>query len=295
MDIDLLAKMVKEAILDHDSVTLPGVGCFVAELVPSTFSDKGYTINPPYRRLYFSPKQGGDTYLVDLYARDNEGVDADMATRILTEFLAEMKEVLKVKKTVVFPGLGRLRATRENHFFFVADEDLDIYPEGLGLAPLSLKTHVETPEEVATAVAGLAELIEEIPGQAGNDEKETVGNDEKEPVTEPVPVSVQETETEPEPEPIPEPEVVPEPEEEEEIPGQAVNDKEEAGNDEEKQGPVEEPEPKKSHRKFWRIVLIVLGVLLALLLVLVLLSRIAPGLLDPLLYSKEELQILRYQ
>ena len=143
--------MVKEAILDHDTVTLPGVGCFVAELVPSTFSDKGYTINPPYRRLYFSPKQGGDTYLVDLYARDNEEVDTDMATRILTEFLTEMKEVLKVKKTVVFPGLGRLRATRENHFFFVADEDLDIYPEGLGLAPLSLKTHVETPEEVATA------------------------------------------------------------------------------------------------------------------------------------------------
>ena len=126
MDIDLLAKMVKEAILDHDVVTLPGVGCFVAELVPSTFSDKGYTINPPYRRLYFSPKQGTDTYLADLYARDNQGVDANMANRILTEFLTEMKEILKVKKTVVFPGLGRLRATRENHFFFVADEDLDI-------------------------------------------------------------------------------------------------------------------------------------------------------------------------
>ena len=361
MDIDLLAKMVKEAILDHDSVTLPGVGCFVAELVPSTFSDKGYTINPPYRRLYFSPKQGGDTYLVDLYARDNEGVDADMATRILTEFLAEMKEVLKVKKTVVFPGLGRLRATRENHFFFVADEDLDIYPEGLGLAPLSLKTHVETPEEVATAVAGLAELIEEIPGQAGNDEKEpmpepesveeispraTLGrndkdaelgrNDKEGPESEPV----QEAETETEPEPIPESEVVPEPEEEEEIPGQAGNDEKEpepepveeispraalgrndkdavlVQNDKEAtlgrndkdaeldrndkdaelgQNDKEEPEPKKSHRKFWRIVLIILGVLLALLLVLVLLSRIAPGLLDPLLYSKEELQILRYQ
>ena len=287
MDIDLLAKMVKEAILDHDTVTLPGVGCFVAELVPSTFSDKGYTINPPYRRLYFSPKQGGDTYLVDLYARDNEGVDADMATRILTEFLAEMKEVLKVKKTVVFPGLGRLRATRENHFFFVADEDLDIYPEGLGLAPLSLKTHVETPEEVATAVAGLAELIEEIPGQAGNDEKE----------------------------PMPEPESV------EEISPRATlgrndkdaalgrNDKDAALGRNDKDATLgrndkdaeldrndkEEPEPKKSHRKFWRIVLIILGVLLALLLVLVLLSRIAPGLLDPLLYSKEELQILRYQ
>ena len=277
MDIDLLAKMVKEAILDHDTVTLPGVGCFVAELVPSTFSDKGYTINPPYRRLYFSPKQGGDTYLVDLYARDNEEVDADMATRILTEFLGEMKEVLKVKKTVVFPGLGRLRATRENHFFFVADEDLDIYPEGLGLAPLSLKTHVETPEEVATAVAGLAELIEEIPGQARNDEEEA-RNDEEEPVMEEISPRAafgrnDKEESEPEPEPINEPAKV------EEIPDQVGND---------------EVKPKESHRKLWRILWIVLSVLVGLLLVFVLLSRIAPGLLDPLLYSKEELQILRY-
>ena len=285
MDIDLLAKMVKEAILDHDTVTLPGVGCFVAELVPSTFSDKGYTINPPYRRLYFSPKQGSDTYLVDLYARDNEEVNADMATRILTEFLSEMKEVLKVKKTVVFPGLGRLRATRENHFFFVADEDLDIYPEGLGLAPLSLKTHVETPEEVATAVAGLAELIEEIPGQAGNDEEGQAGNDEEEPVPEPKPVP--EPEKEPEPETEPEPEPIPEPEKVEEIPDQV-------GKDEEDQVGKDEVKPKKSHRKLWRWILIVLGVLVGLLLIFVLLSRLAPGLLDPLLYSKEELQILRY-
>ena len=294
MDIDLLAKMVKEAILDHDTVTLPGVGCFVAELVPSTFSDKGYTINPPYRRLYFSPKQGGDTYLVDLYARDNEEVDADMATRILTEFLAEMKEVLKVKKTVVFPGLGRLRATRENHFFFVADEDLDIYPEGLGLAPLSLKTHVETPEEVATAVAGLAELIEEIPGQARNEEDE-VRNEEEEARNE---------EEEPEAEPVPEPvegpaEEEPEPEKVEEIPGQARNEEEEARNEEEepvvRQAHQPVPEPKKSHRKLWRILLIVLCVVVGLLVIFVLLSRLAPGLVDPLLYSKEELQILRYQ
>ena len=244
MDIDLLAKMVKEAILDHDTVTLPGVGCFVAELVPSTFSDKGYTINPPYRRLYFSPKQGNDTYLADLYARDNEEVDAGMANRILTEFLAEMKEVLKVKKTVIFPGLGRLRATRENHFFFVADEDLDIYPEGLGLAPLSLKTHVETPEEVATAVAGLAELI-----------------------------------AEPEPEPVPEPVEGPAEEPVEEIPDQVGND---------------EPKPKKSYRKFWKVVWIALGAVAALLLLIALVGHLFPGVLDPLLYSKEELQVLRY-
>ena len=51
MDVDLLSKIIKELILDKDRVVLPGLGCFVAEVVPATFSDKGYTINPPYRKL----------------------------------------------------------------------------------------------------------------------------------------------------------------------------------------------------------------------------------------------------
>ena len=307
MDIDLLAKMVKEAILDHDVVTLPGVGCFVAELVPSSFSDKGYTINPPYRRLYFSPKQGTDTYLADLYARDNQGVDANMANRILTEFLTEMKEILKVKKTVVFPGLGRLRATRENHFFFVADEDLDIYPEGLGLVPLSLKTHVETPEEVATAVAGLAELIaepepeptpapepepvavEEIPEQVGNDasEPEPVVAPEPAPVPEPTPAPVPEPETIPEPQPAPEPVVAPKPEPAP-VPEPVKETPEQVRKDE------QVPEPDTPKRNWGKILLIALGAVAAVLVLCALLGRIAPGLMDHLLYSKEELEILRY-
>ena len=130
MDIDLLSKMVKELILDNDEVYLPGIGSFVAELVPSTFSDKGYTINPPYRRLSFRQRQDGtDTALIDFYIRSNN-LEREAGLRIIRDFLEEMKEVLEQKKSIVFPGLGRLRATRENNFFFVADEDLDIYPDG---------------------------------------------------------------------------------------------------------------------------------------------------------------------
>ena len=160
MDIDLLSKMVKEVVLDHDSVTLPGLGSFVTEIVPASFTDRGYTILPPYRRLFFSPKQGDDTLLVDIYRKSNPDASEADATRILVEFLQEMKEVLKVRKTIIFPGLGRLRATKENNFFFVADEDLDIYPAGFGLQPISLKTHEETPEETEAAVAGLANILE---------------------------------------------------------------------------------------------------------------------------------------
>ena len=160
MDIALLSKMIKEIILDEDEVTLPGIGTFIAEIVPSTFSDKGYTINPPYRRLYFIQRQGSDTLLTDFYSQSNS-VSRETAARIMTAFLQELKETLKERKAVVFPELGRLRATKENHFFFVPDEDLDIYPYGFGLERISLKTHQETEEEVAEAVSDLAEILEE--------------------------------------------------------------------------------------------------------------------------------------
>ena len=175
MDIALLSKMIKEIILDEDEVTLPGIGTFIAEIVPSTFSDKGYTINPPYRRLYFIQRQGSDTLLADFYSQSNS-VSRETAARIMTAFLQELKETLKERKAVVFPELGRLRATKENHFFFVPDEDLDIYPYGFGLERISLKTHQETEAEVAEAVSGLAEILDapnrEIPDQVRNDGEE---------------------------------------------------------------------------------------------------------------------------
>ena len=159
MDIDLLSKMVKELILDKDEVSLPGVGTFVAEMVPSVFSDKGYTINPPYKRLSFRQKStGDDSLLIDFYARCNK-LDIETASRIIREFLHEMRHVLETRKSIVFPGLGKLRATRENYFFFVADEDLDIYPEGFGLEPISLKTHEETPAEVSATMAALRGIL----------------------------------------------------------------------------------------------------------------------------------------
>ena len=133
-----MSKMIAELIVDHDRVGLPGVGTFFTELVPSTFSDRGYTINPPYRRLSFLPNAVENDLLVDFYAEVN-GIPADVSREYLSQFLAELCVVLKERKTIILPGLGRLRATRENNIFFVPDENLDIYPEAFGLAPVSLK------------------------------------------------------------------------------------------------------------------------------------------------------------
>lgn len=176
MDIDLLSKMVKELILFNDRVSLPGLGCFIAEIVPASFSDKGFTINPPYRRLYFRSQPSDGDLIVKFYA-ESENIEEDVARNILTGYVKEMVEVLKVKKTIVFPELGRLRATKENNFFFISDEEVDIYPEGFGLESVSLKTHGDTAERVGKLLDNELFAVEEVTGTVVED----VGSEVAEP------------------------------------------------------------------------------------------------------------------
>lgn len=273
--------MVKELILDNDRVVLPGLGSFVAEVVPSTFSDKGYTINPPYRRLYFRSKPDEGSELAEFYASTNK-VELDVAERIVADFIKELRSILHTKKTVVFPGLGRLRATKENNAFFVADEDLDIYPAGFGLEPVSLKTHQETKEEVSAAIVDLKSILEE-----------TVPEPEPQPVPEPEPQ--QEPQTMPEPEPEPEPQPMPEQEPEPEP--QPVPEPQSEPQ------PVPEPQPvtevqtpsEPKERKFTKTVIITVAAVLLLLVIYAVIGRLFPDWIDRFLYTPEELEIINYR
>ena len=326
MDIDLLSKMVKELILDNDRVVLPGLGSFVAEVVPSTFSDKGYTINPPYRRLFFRSKPDEGDELAAFYASTNN-VDKSVADRIIKDFVAELKPLLHTKKTVVFPGLGRLRATKENALFFVANEDLDIYPAGFGLEPISLKTHQETKEEVSAAVAGLKSLLSEtvadadkpvpIPTPVPEPVDEPVDEPVAEPVVEPIseaivePIAEPQAEQEPVIEPLPaaEPEVTPEPVSE------PVSEPVPETTPEPEPTPVSEPAPepapvqvaetpaepqkeasvkKPAGRTLLTIVITLAVVFILLLVAIAVVGRMYPEWIDQLLYTGEELRILNY-
>ena len=224
MDVGQLAQMIRELVPSNGEIALPGVGVFVVEEVPASFSDRGYTVNPPYMRLAFRQKESSDNSLVKLYARDKSISEKEAAT-ILGGFFKRLASVLKEKKSIALPGLGRLRATNENIFFFVQNQDIDIYPQGFGLGSISLKTLTSAEEEEDL----LLEIEDDVP---------------------------------------------------EEIPGQAGDDLVVAGAD--------------ARRNAWRIVLFgVLGLVVLFFALLAILGRVAPQVVDPLLYNSEELQLLR--
>ncbi|MBQ0077567.1 MAG: hypothetical protein KBS55_02900 [Bacteroidales bacterium] len=164
MDIELLSGLLKTLLLEKDEVGLPGLGTFVCEVVPASFSDRGYTINPPYRRVSFSQASSQDTSLVDCYAAASS-LDARTARNMVQKFLSDLAAQLRREKSIALPGLGKLRATRDNSFFFVSDADLDIFPDGFGLAPVSMRQRTSAPL-LADILAEDGPLAPEIPAPA---------------------------------------------------------------------------------------------------------------------------------
>lgn len=288
MDIDLLSKMVKELILDNDKVCLPGLGCFVAEVVPSVFSDRGYTINPPYRRLSFRTNVPEDGLLADFYAKAN-GIESSVADQILRDFISELKSILTVRKNVVFPGLGRMRATRENNFFFVADEDLEIFPEGFALEPVSLKTHQAGREDLVSAAGELKPMIDAASAasavSAGSDLEDDAsavsGSDSEAPAEDAGASGDRAAVSEDEPE--------------------IFRDNSESAVSEDNPGTSEDssaPVADKKKRGAGRIVLtaagIAAGIAVLLLVVYLLLAYLCPDFINSILYDAEELEVLKY-
>lgn len=278
MDVSFFSRTIKELILENDRVGVPRVGNFVAELMPATFSACRTMINPPYRLMSFS--KGGVTVAErHLFLNKMEELSGMPPAQVAEEydmFIKGFISNLESEKSVVLPSLGRMHATSTNEYFFVADEDLDIYPDGIGLEPVSIKAPdpdfvpVAPPEPLSEP-----ELKVEQDKTAALDPEVTVESE----------VDADER---PEAETKSEPELVAEPD------AESVTE------------PLSDPKPwneqdssdleielSKKKVGLWVVVTIIALVMVgALLLYIFRDSEWLSPLLDKILYSKEELRIL---
>ena len=262
MEINLFSKCVKDLIVENDRVEVPYLGVFSAEMMPASYSDRQTTIHPPYRKMSFHKAEvtlADGRLLLDRVRREL-GVSLDQAGVELGWCLSRLCSELEGRKSCKLPGLGMMRANARNEFFFVPDDDLDIWPDGLGFEAISIK------------------VSEKMPGQAGHDIEAQAPSG----VLDSAPAAQA-------PSVADEPEQVLQPAGDSDnavlqVPGLIYE------HEIEKQ---EEPQPRRHLKPIW-IVLIALGALLVLFVAASYLFTDAMSpILDPLLYSREELELLR--
>lgn len=297
-DVDIFAACLKDMLLENDVVTVPGLGSFITRLMPASFSDLGRTINPPYRKLSFRAAELADPSLFTghLSTLLPEGQDVDSW---LQSFVAGFKEALDRTKRVELSGLGALRATAQNDYFFVASDDLDIYPEGMGLEPVTIKSSTLMDYGLELKDDSEQGSEESAPESVAESETEVEADAETEPVVEFVtePAAEQQVAIELESEQAmtdePEPAESSASTEEPSLTGTPAP----AASPAPAATPVPDQKPRRRVR-WWVVVLILLAVILLLLILSVIFKDVLPwggavdNFINHILYSEEELRLL---
>jgi hypothetical protein len=257
MNVDFLSGLIAELAMENGRVMLPRLGVFVTELAPASFSDKGFTLHPPYRRIVFRESQGDGSLLYERYAQKS-GLSLNNAQNEVLAQVDYLVDCLNQDGYVELSRLGKLKKTLSGSILFVQDENLDVSGELVALGPISLKSQLPHKFPAASASSNPVQVV---------------------------PVEVEEAKDSVVVEQVNEPEEINEPEETEEleelIPRGVIT------------GYVEEEE-ENTHSSGW-IVFLVLLLLTALFFALFYVGVFFyPELLDRILYNETQLELLKY-
>ncbi|MBQ6310017.1 MAG: hypothetical protein IJK74_00490 [Bacteroidales bacterium] len=259
MEADL-SSLFRKIVLRDGELILPFMGAIRLEDVPASFSENGMVVCPPGKKLAFDNYNlSSNDILLNEYAQQRE-ISRMAAKRALYKELEDLRTKIEKDGRYTLDGFGTFLFDRDNGYSVDPAPGFELSTETFGLQMLDLR-----------------------------DKKE-----ESEPEIEQEPV----IEAEPEPEPVveSEPETIEEPEQ----PVKEV-DVEEPEPDETVEEVVAEPLaeiPAKKKSRSSRVLLILLTVLsilvILVLLVLIFKEELRP-ILEKILYSKEELEIINYK
>ncbi len=106
---------LRQLLLEHDCVTLPGFGALLAEPVPARIHPVRHTLSPPARRVVFSDRLlHDDGLLTAAVQRTLPAAEAGTAPARVRSFTETLRESLRQHRAAELRGLGTLRQTMED-------------------------------------------------------------------------------------------------------------------------------------------------------------------------------------
>lgn len=129
--------------MEHDSVSLPGMGCFTVVETPSELLNEGRMITPPLKKIVFDSSDSiQDNLLIQQYAR-LKNIPEKEASAEVADLLRQMKKELVDNAKVVIPDFGALCFGASGSFVFEAAAEFDFESDSYCLETLLLQKRSE--------------------------------------------------------------------------------------------------------------------------------------------------------
>ncbi len=131
-----VADHIRTLLYEHDYVTVPNFGAFIANYLPSSFNEISGSLMPPQKRIAFNGVLKQDDGLLATHIARRESVTIDEAKRKIQSFVTDIKDSLANKKIFSFDKVGDFVLNEENSLVFEPDRTNNFFSESFGFDSL---------------------------------------------------------------------------------------------------------------------------------------------------------------
>lgn len=127
---------IRTLLYEHDYVTVPNFGAFIANYLPSSFNEVSGSLMPPQKKIAFNEILKQDDGLLATHISRKESLTIDEAKKKIQSFVSDVKETLSINKNYVFDKVGNFILNEENNLVFEPDRKNNFYSESFGFDSL---------------------------------------------------------------------------------------------------------------------------------------------------------------
>jgi hypothetical protein len=131
-----IADHIRTLLFEHDYVTIPNFGAFIANYMPSNFNEISGSLMPPQKRVAFNEILKQDDGLLATHISRRESLTIDEAKRKIQGFVTDIKDSLATEKSFTFDKIGNFSLNEENNLVFDPDRRNNFFSESFGFDSL---------------------------------------------------------------------------------------------------------------------------------------------------------------
>lgn len=157
MNLDF-GKHIKDLLLKHDCVILPGLGGFVANYKPAEFDNIRNTVQPPSKHILFNPELVHNDGLLYAHVSRIENIGYKDVERLAETYFENIRKDSRKGMKFEIGELGYFHSGTEEKISFTADQGNNFLIESYGLPLLNLReVHARPLKESYHTIGGPAD------------------------------------------------------------------------------------------------------------------------------------------
>ena len=133
-----LSKFISELLLEHDCVTVPGLGSFLGNFKSAHYDLENEKFYPPSKQISFNSQIKANDGLLAKFISEKSGLNYDDSLKEIHQEVLKITLNLK-KESVLLKDIGELNLNKEENIVFNPLKTKNFLKDSFGLSPIFIK------------------------------------------------------------------------------------------------------------------------------------------------------------